>query len=67
MSFIYEDLKKMKPHEIKHFDGELEILRVYGGWIYTQTKRIHCNGTGEQLVMTSTFVPDGRIKNWGVR
>ena len=51
-----DDLKNMRLHEEKQL-GNLTIIRVYKGWIYTQTRKMHCNGVGDQVVMTSTFVP----------
>ena len=54
--FDEETLKTMKLHDLINFNT-FSILRVYKGWIYTFTKRVHCNGRGEQYVMTSVFVP----------
>jgi hypothetical protein len=37
--------------------GDIEILKVHEGWLYTIFKRVHCEGVGNQIVMTTTFVP----------
>ena len=52
-----EKLREMKIHEHIYLNDETRILRVYKGWIYTFTKRIFCNGIGDQVVMSSVFVP----------
>ncbi len=47
-----ETLKAMKLHEKFHPpNGSLEVLRVPGGWIYTNIRFDH-------NCMTSTFVPE---------
>jgi hypothetical protein len=39
-----------------------EILRVPGGWIYTKKWKSHCNGVGDQISISSTFVPEAKGK-----
>lgn len=55
---IEEKIRSMNFHdEISLDGGRTNILRVHKGWIYTFTKKMHCNGVGDQIVMTSVFVP----------
>ena len=37
--------------------GGVSIMRVPGGLIYTFTKKMHCEAVGQQIVMSSAFVP----------
>lgn len=53
------ELFEMKLHDIKHINNQtVQVLRVHNGWIYTTTKKTFCNGVGDQVQMTSTFVPE---------
>jgi hypothetical protein len=54
--FDEQELMTMKLHEKRYLDN-VTILRVYRGWIYTFYKKVHCNGLGDQIAMSSVFVP----------
>lgn len=52
-----KELRQMKLHD--HIDlGWITITRVINGWIYTFENKRFCDGVGEQIVMTSVFVPE---------
>lgn len=51
-----DELKCMKLHEVK-WVGDIKVMRVYKGWLYTLREKIHCDGAGDQFQMTTTFVP----------
>jgi hypothetical protein len=57
LNMTEEELKSMKLHEQLYLNSNLKILRVYGGWIYIFSKKVHCSAVGEQYTMTTTFVP----------
>lgn len=49
-------LYAMRLHDKLTFDG-FNVLRVNKGWIYIFSKKVHCNGVGDQVAMSSVFVP----------
>jgi hypothetical protein len=53
---IDHKLSTMELHDTIRF-GDLEIIKVHEGWLYTIYKRVHCEAVGNQVVMTTTFVP----------
>ena len=57
-------LKDMDLHAIVQL-GNIKILRVLGGWIYTFENKRFCSGAGEQIVMSSVFVPEPPENNIG--
>jgi len=50
-----EDLFTMKMHEERNVSLFITVMRVPGGWIYTQQIQI-CNA--ENYLPTSTYVPE---------
>ena len=56
MKMTFDELSAMELHEVKTIDtsdDRLEILRVPGGWIYTQLVLKGCHYT----LISSVFVP----------
>ena len=56
-----EQLIQMKVHENANLGNFRTVLRVVGGWIYTQG--FVCNDNGYDLMFTSTFVPEPLVKS----
>jgi hypothetical protein len=53
-----EELLQMTFHETKYLNRDtLKIMRVHNGWIYTFSEKRHCDGVGDQIAMSSVFVP----------
>lgn len=53
---LEQTLYSMRLHDLLTF-SDFTVLRVHKGWIYTFKEKIHCNGVGDQVVMSSVFVP----------
>ena len=54
-----EDLQKMELHEIKSIpckSHDIEVMRVFGGWVYTQIGWNH--ETDSLEVLSMCFVPE---------
>lgn len=47
----FDDLNKMKLHEIWNIDDKTQIMCVTGGWIYLHTDNV------PNTMLASTFVP----------
>jgi hypothetical protein len=53
---LIEELKNMKLHELKRFDG-FTVLKVYKGWIYKFREEVISMRTGSSISITAVFVP----------
>ena len=54
---LEEQLREMKLHDELRFSN-LTVLKVLGGWIYTQQYKTFGEGVGTRWLTTSVFVPE---------